>query len=314
MTTEKVLVCIITYRRLHYLRTLLECLNQQRLKPYKIVIVDNGSQPEVKNLVSSYDRCAYVDPGDNIAQPAGLALVIEKYRNDDWDYLWILDDDMYFSETALEELVSWFRLIDQSKLGAIVPPISTHLENGEKKILFARAPQPRRVTFVNWAGLLCAKKVLDAGVRPDPALFFGWPDADFSLSIRRKGFSVMTVPGPEIFIPSSRDTLEGIGLNPDRGIVGKFLSWRKYRMRAMPPWRAYYYVRNTLLVGIRRHRLALVYFIRFLLTSFATLNRDQWRFAMLGLFHGLIGKDGKTVEPLGYDSESKAEESSFHGS
>lgn len=314
MTNAKVLVCIITYRRLLYLRRLLDCLNRQRLKPYQIAVVDHGSELNVKKLASSYDCCDYMDPGSNAGQPAGITLVIEKYKNDPWDYLWILDDDMYFLETALEELVSWFQLLDQNTLGAINSPIYLHRNKGDKKILFARADHPKKVMFVNWAGLLCAKRVIEAGVRPDPALFFGWPDADFSLSIRKKGFSVMTVPSPEIFIPASRDTLQDCGLNASPGIVGKFLGWRKYRMQAMPPWRAYYYVRNTLLIGIRRHRLALIYSIRFLLTSFATFDRDQWRYASLGFFHGLIGKDGKTVEPCGYDSDLEVREFSFHGS
>jgi hypothetical protein len=86
-----------------------------------------------------------------------------------------------------------------------------------------------------WGATLVSRRVVDAGVLPDPDLFFGVEDFDFFCQVRAAGFEVL-VDGEAARAVAGQQTNEGrdAAIRDDRP------------NDAAEAWRAYYHARNSL--------------------------------------------------------------------
>jgi len=92
------------------------------------------------------------------------------------------------------------------------------------------------VDVAAWGATLVSREVLDAGIWPDPAWFFGYEDFDFFLRVATNGFAVLLdVASARAMAASAR---------PDHGAAAGG--------GGVEPWRAYYQARNFLELS-RRH-------------------------------------------------------------
>jgi hypothetical protein len=92
-----------------------------------------------------------------------------------------------------------------------------------------------------WGATLVHRRVVDAGVRPDPSWFFGLEDFDFFCRVRDAGFEVL-VDGASARAVADQQTSSGrdAAIRRDRPSDDQ------------EAWRAYYHARNSVELA-RRH-------------------------------------------------------------
>ena len=292
----KICTGITTFHRNLFLEGLLQ---EFEISAYiaKSIIFDNASSSETYNVVNQYDKTLYLASGINEGPAGAVYTILEKSLEFEWDYFWILDDDMIIDNEKVKVLLDWFYIIKDKEIGAVSPPLFT-CSNGKVIITHPRKEKPMKVKMTNWSGLLIKREVVQIGVRPDPDLFFGWEDSDFALNIS-KHFSLYHVPYPAFEIPYNTQS----GINYSSVHPLNLLGWRLNRNARMPWWKTYYYVRNTLIVGRKRHWIGYIFTLRYIFSSIACLDIKQIRCAFKGLVDGMLLIHGKIINPVKFYSE-----------
>ncbi|NPU88329.1 MAG: glycosyltransferase [Fervidobacterium sp.] len=113
---ERVCVVIVTYgNRFKYLKKVVEALLSQGV--CKIIVVDNGSEPESKKALEEYaqlkEKVTVLWLPENRGSAGGFKVGMEvAYKDADCEFIWLLDDDNMPLEGALEELVNVWNNID----------------------------------------------------------------------------------------------------------------------------------------------------------------------------------------------------------
>ena len=97
------------------------------------------------------------------------------------------------------------------------------------------------VDVSTWGATLVSRSVADAGVLPDPELFFGFEDFDFFCRAREAGFAVL------VDVPCARKVAHR------QTLASRDTALRDHRpIDSDEPWRAYYFARNFFALA-RRH-------------------------------------------------------------
>ena len=196
---------IITYKRVEVLKDTILQLSQQSLPPAKILIVDNDPEKSAKDIVQFFPllNLTYHSVGYN-AGPAGAGFWGTKLLfTEGWEWvLWMDDNDPPHFPDVIEHL---FEIPKQyphpqniGMLGAV------GVKFNSKKAKVNRIPDAELKGIIevdNVAGNMMPiinKRVFDQQIFPDPQLFFGFEELDYSLAIIRSGFKVL-VSGEELF-------------------------------------------------------------------------------------------------------------------
>ena len=115
----KVNVVVVTYNRLDLLKQALEKLCKQTYPINHIIIVDNnstdGTKEWLKTQNNSLYKVTYLEK--NIGGAGGFYYGIKAAYEDKCDYIWIMDDDTFVTDTALEKLMDGFKILNKKKVG-----------------------------------------------------------------------------------------------------------------------------------------------------------------------------------------------------
>ncbi len=290
--TPSVAVGIVTYgpKRLGYLRPVLDSVMSQTVKPCQVIVVDNGSNPEIQKFLLEYPNTKYIDPGENTGPAGGYYRIICQARQiSEADFLLLLDDDsLLSSKDAIETYIREFQRIVSSvepKLGAL------SCRRGESTII----KNLKILKMCGNSGLFLKREVFEkVNYRHD--LFFGQEDFYFCASILKAGYRIYGIPHRLIEF-----------LEPQLKWERKKFANIELPLPKAPAWRWYYATRNRILLyryifGNKRVALEFCKSIARMIL-YPILWRD-WRyskFILWGLVDFLRGRMGRVVEPEGYD-------------
>lgn len=102
----KVTVIIPTYNRAGYIRESIDSVLAQTLKPFQLIVVDDGSDDDTGKVLDSYgDRIIKIGQR-NRGKPAAINAALPLVEG---DFIWIFDDDDVACENALERHVGFLR-------------------------------------------------------------------------------------------------------------------------------------------------------------------------------------------------------------
>ncbi len=140
------------------------------------------------------------------------------------------------------------------------------------------------VDLTMWGATLLSRRVVEAGVLPDPELFFGFEDFDFFSSMRAAGFSLLVdvVAARKV---AGYQTLAG----RDKALVAERPT------DSEEPWRAYYFARNFFALA-RRHgrRSWIAWHLLYSLRRLQLAHGAAERMAIVrGLWDGARGRMGR---------------------
>lgn len=109
----KTIAIIVTYNRK---QLLLECIDslekQSENKTLDILVIDNASTDGTKEVLEPFivsNRIKYKNTGSNLGGAGGFEYGVLSVMNEDYDYVWIMDDDTIPTENALEEFYNFVK-------------------------------------------------------------------------------------------------------------------------------------------------------------------------------------------------------------
>jgi GT2 family glycosyltransferase len=208
-------------------------LMSQTKPPQKILIIDNDTELSAKSIVdsSSQFNLSYYATGINAGPAGGAYWGLKKLFEEGWEWvLWVDDDDPPSAPNQMETILSI--VLDYSEpfkigiLGAsgvlydyskcLIKRISDHQLKGILKVDMVAGNQ---FPIVH-------RRVYEAGLLPDPNLFFGFEDLEFGLRVKQKGFEIL-VQGEEV--ERLRKHFKKFGKEKERGLKKNINHlWREY--------------------------------------------------------------------------------------
>ncbi|MGC8795321.1 MAG: glycosyltransferase family 2 protein [Bryobacteraceae bacterium] len=226
-------VVVLSYRRQGPVAQVLESILRQELGSLEIIIVDNGSGPELTGwLKTTFPQARLIALANNQG-PAARNHGIQAARG---DFIVTLDNDVYFDDArALHRILEAFER--HPKAGCVVFRVY-HPATGRLHLRDWCHPRPWREaehqefeTFYITEGAAAFRREVFRRVEPYwPELFIGHEGFDLGLRIMDAGYEIWYVPQVKVWHLASRET--------------------------RPDWRAfYYYTRNLFPIVYRNYPL-----------------------------------------------------------
>lgn len=104
---NKTVAVVVTYNRKDLLFKCIDYLENQTVRDFDILIVDNastdGTGDELKPLAEQ-NRIIYFNTGANLGGAGGFSFGIEKALSLGCQYIWLMDDDTFAAPDTLEKL------------------------------------------------------------------------------------------------------------------------------------------------------------------------------------------------------------------
>jgi rhamnopyranosyl-N-acetylglucosaminyl-diphospho-decaprenol beta-1,3/1,4-galactofuranosyltransferase len=280
---KTVCAVIVTYNRLDILKKSLMGMVEQTYQPAAVIAVNNNSSDGTKEYLEGFADHPIVKVlhvNNNIGYPGGIELGMKYARKfGDFDYYLIMDDDTLHKNDTLEKLVT---NIEDSGFG-IMGLNGMNIKLGTKRALVTSEPVTE-CDYVLIDGALVTKEVVEAVGMPNEKLFLMAEDWEYCLRIRKHGYKVGSLNN----IAVDRLYLGGQGGGYSRSTL----------------WRGYYQSRNHFLIMHQYFSFSHLYghIMRQLKFMFAALlyAPDRFKriqFRLMGMWHGVINKGGKTLDP-----------------
>jgi GT2 family glycosyltransferase len=291
---------IITYKRTSILRETISALCNQTLPPEKILLIDNDPEQSAKQIISNdyAVSLSYYSAGMNSGPAGGAYWGLKRLFEEGWDWvLWVDDDDPPSAHNQLETIC---RLTEQASIAGKVGMV------GAAGVLFDRSQWLiHRIPDSNLKGILevdmiagnqfpmVHRLVYEAGILPNPDLFFGFEDLDFGIRLRNAGFRIL-VDGCEL--KRLRHRFNKFGNEKSRG--------QQKSIKHL--WREYYSIRTlNLMLNSRRYNIVWFRFLSRCLLKVVVGFRYGWTygkmqtiFVMKGWWDGWKGNLGMRIQPV----------------
>lgn len=292
----------VAYNGADVLRQHLKSLQGQTRELDEIVVVDNASTDNTRDLLAAeFPEITVLNLSENGGVggglSAGLAYAVLK-KGHDW--VWIFDQDSLPSPDALGCLLAGLEHLDQAAANtAILAPVCSHPESrlsypslswqGSRYLpaeLSAREP----VTFVDMvisSGSLMRREAIEQAGLPRQDFFMDFVDYEHCLRLRRQGFCIAVVHDSRLD--------HAIGTPAIFNVFGRNRSWADHA-----PWREYYITRNEIFTIWRYYpRLATKAFVlrrvaqhAFGILLFGKQKLECFRMIWQGFLDGRAGRLG----------------------
>jgi hypothetical protein len=238
---------VLTYRRPRLAGDVVRSLlGREGLRPDHVVVVVNGEggldDPDLESSVRMVRLPVNTGPAGGFR--AGLEAAA---ADPGCQWVYLCEDDVGLFDLPTPRLADLVARVEalapvHPAVGAVVAYGRCFVGRGAHTVNVV----PPEAGFVPvdvacWGATLVSRRGVDAGVLPDPELFFGVEDFDFFCSLREAGFEVL-VDGEAARAVAGQQTNEG----RDEAIRGDRPN------DAAEAWRAYYHARNSMELA-RRH-------------------------------------------------------------
>lgn len=100
----KILVSIVTYNRLNLLQNLYKALKRQTYDNFDLLIINNSSNDGTQLWLNSLKDIIVIKQ-DNSGSSGGQFTAFKYALENNYDYLWAMDDDVLPEDNCLEELI-----------------------------------------------------------------------------------------------------------------------------------------------------------------------------------------------------------------
>lgn len=287
---NSVCAVMVTYNRLEILKSTLAHVLDQEYPPTNIIIVDNYSTDGTKEylqtlLTNERIKTIHLDAnmgaGYAISQGMKLGLKLKEF-----DYFWVLDDDSYYKSNVLKSLVENISKSDFALVGLS----GSNIRFGTKRKVETTEPLAE-VDYALVDGAIIRGDVVRKIGTTCERFFMMCDDDEYIIRLKKHGYKI----GLLNLGPVNRLHLGGQG------------SFTKATL-----WRGYYSSRNQMLIlkqyfSLKR-LLEYTYLQSKLLIGAAVFAPDRFqrvKLRLTGIWHGVKGVEGKTLDPKSLTFHSK---------
>ncbi|MEL6090293.1 glycosyltransferase [Plesiomonas shigelloides] len=211
MNKSDVVAIVVTYNRKELLALTLNALLKQTFQPKNIIIIDNNSSDGtdifVKSMEDEYSHIIYHNTGDNLGGAGGFHYGFNVAAEYQYDYLWLMDDDLEPSANCLQTMLSL-------QHEGIIQPIRFNLDGSCAELspvkydldsVFRLNPKIACVLDVYdiessddciniegmpFEGPLISRSVVEKIGMPNPDFFIFYDDLDYAIKARNAGFTI----------------------------------------------------------------------------------------------------------------------------
>jgi rhamnopyranosyl-N-acetylglucosaminyl-diphospho-decaprenol beta-1,3/1,4-galactofuranosyltransferase len=240
-TRKRIAAVVPTYNRKAILAECVRSLLAQTEPLAAIYIVDNASSDGTSESISKFDdgRVHYHRMARNTGSAGAVSYGVQSAYQDQFDWIWILDDDAYPAEDCLAQMM---RAMDATAMPAAIAARKISDKGHTLESSWIRDAGTRRVVqpseqryrepfisvdYTGGCGLLLNSKIVARAGFPRAELFFGFEDYEYCGRLREHG--------PLILVPAA------LIRHPERQPIALISSY----------WRIYYAHRNMLYLALR---------------------------------------------------------------
>lgn len=240
MVDTKLAVVIVTYNRVELLEQCLDKLTEQTYPIDTVIVINNASTDSTADFLENYKKLPLTlcHSKENTGGAGGFYQGIKLGYELGYDWLYIVDDDVFADKQCIEKLMDVQKkamisvrednagnLVERSALKYdLANPFCLNPKrlSVEQKYQ-TRSDMPETVVVENipFEGLMIHKEVIEKVGYPEPRYFISSDDVDYSLRIRQAGYQIYAV----------RDALLKRQLPYDQD-------------KALSSWKGYYMYRN----------------------------------------------------------------------
>lgn len=302
MSRQKITVVIVTYNRKQLLLRCVNAVQQQSLKPDKILIVDNCSTDgtgKVANVLAEDDKSiTFYHMPFNTGGAGGFHEGIKQSLENGEGWIWLMDDDAEPDRFALEELLNHISsentiygsaaVYNSHNTFKLCWPITPN-ENSTKRNFIDcldEIPGVLEVSSIPFLGFLIHTRLVKRIGLPEKDYYLSGDDTEYCTRALSQGAKIVIVRTSLILHPVA----DSLTLKLRRSSI---------RVLLIPPWKRYYDTRNRILIARKHHgfKLWTQTLPGTLVRLFAVLFYQTGRYAqckafILGIFDGLTGRKG----------------------
>lgn len=235
--TDKVAAVVVTYNRVDKLGRVLDSILAQSRAVDLVIVVDNASTDSTPTLLADYQgdpRVEIVRLGTNTGGAGGFAAGMERAYERGADWVWIMDDDCYTDEAALEKLLDGHSAAEV-ELGRPVPYSCSLVRYTDGSIcemnnpgtawdwgrLIAKGHNTVLITNCSFVSVLIARRTIAKYGLPLAEYFIWFDDQEYTLRISADG------PGVQVLDSTvTHDMPENRGVN--FGDLNRGNAWKFY--------------------------------------------------------------------------------------
>src|SRR3990167_2883759 len=194
MEEPKITIGIPCYNQAQYLTEAIESVLAQTLKPYEIVVCNDGSPDETRYVARQYSEIKYIEQVNKGLASARNTILM----NSSGDYVLFLDADDKLLPNCLQRIAD--TITDNPDADVIAPSFKCFGKFQDEIILMPN-PELKDFKFVNGLpqnriGYFSAIKkdaLLEVGGY-SPRMTFGWEDYHLWINLLSQGKKIVTIP------------------------------------------------------------------------------------------------------------------------
>lgn len=205
-------IVIVTYNRVVLLAECLESLKKQTRLADRIIVIDNASTDNTAEFLSGYNGLPLqvIHSPNNTGGAGGFSLGVKTAFNEGFDWLFVMDDDVFPAEDCLEQLMKVGHpamiAVREDHNGVLVErsAMANDLKNpfclNPKRASVAEFYQKREnmpdtieVANIAFEGFMVHRDVVKKVGFPEPRYFIFYDDVDYALRIRKEGVKILAV-------------------------------------------------------------------------------------------------------------------------
>lgn len=276
---ENICAILVSRNRRNRIEGVINSLVSQT-KPFKkIVVVDNnstdGTREYLQQLVNEKIKVVALDY--NAGHGASIAIALTNVSLDDFDYFFFVEDDSAIRDDLVKQLLG----ISQTSPEYDLIGSEGSMYSLGRKTSVKNSKKLAMVNFVLFSGLLAKTEVFKKAGFPRSNFFMMCDDLEFCMRVVKNGFKCGVI---------DLDMHEALHFGSNSNSRSAI-------------WRSYYQSRNRIL--LLRYHFSLYNIVDCMIWQFkflysALINpfpMTRLRYRLLGIFHGVIGKDGFTIDP-----------------
>ena len=221
---DEVCAVVVTYNRKELLVKCIDCLVNQSLKVDAIYIVDNDSTDNTPELLSDYGFITSLPPVDyestwicdeeyedihikyirlpvNVGGAGGFYEGVKAAYEDDYDWVWIMDDDAFPTEDCLKELSPYYELEDTVALASLKVDLDDNILYHHRGYFNFNRGLPiqkpisyedtlvkvKDIDMVSFVGLLVKRDAIEKIGFPKKEFFIHSDDLEYCIRLRSMG-------------------------------------------------------------------------------------------------------------------------------
>lgn len=212
-----VLIIIVTWNKQEYLQRLLDSIQQISYPNYTVLVVDNASTDNTEEIIKRLQFVIHKRLPENVGGAGGFNVGLRFAMEEDYSYVWLLDDDTEVDRDALTKLVNFYLSEEKRNIGFLGSRINLlqHKELiqevGGKLDIFRADVLPNcaletkadkevyEVDVVAACSLFTSQEVIKEVGLINPSFFITCDDVEWSLRAKRKGYKNLVISDAVIY-------------------------------------------------------------------------------------------------------------------